>query len=356
MIVLFTSNKEGGVVQFTTQLAKELIKKRREVVCYFPEGTENTDDSLYKISVVYYKKNNRLFSFDESIRSLAAEIEKIKPEFVWFVDEAIICSQVARNLKSVRFIFTIHDPCPHPSLNESLRKKLHDWFSLHERKTSQKKARCIVLLSQNSFESFKKDNKGNYTIVVLPLGAHIPAVKSNPLPEINITEKFFLFFGRIDKYKGLGTILKAYDSCKIPDVKLVVAGKGILSAEEKEMIQKNKSIVLINRYINDGEMLWLFSNALATCLPYIEATQSGVIPISYSFGVPVITSDVKGLTEFVYNGLTGYICKTVEEYSKALNNLFYNPDGIDFRKNCMDYYGDNLAWDKNINIVLEAIE
>jgi hypothetical protein len=40
-------------------------------------------------------------------------------------------------------------------------------------------------------------------------------------------------------------------------------------------------------------MLYLIRNALTVVLPYIEASQSGVTPIAYHFGVPVITSNVR---------------------------------------------------------------
>jgi starch synthase len=40
-------------------------------------------------------------------------------------------------------------------------------------------------------------------------------------------------------------------------------------------------------------------------LPYVEATQSGVVPLAYRHGKPVIATTVGGLPEVVYDGRTG---------------------------------------------------
>ena len=40
-------------------------------------------------------------------------------------------------------------------------------------------------------------------------------------------------------------------------------------------------------------------------VPYKNATQSGVIPLAYGFGIPVVASNVGGLPEMVVPGKTG---------------------------------------------------
>ncbi|HFE54124.1 MAG TPA: glycosyltransferase, partial [Bacteroidetes bacterium] len=50
-----------------------------------------------------------------------------------------------------------------------------------------------------------------------------------------------------------------------------------------------------------------FAAADAVVLPYLTATQSGIVPMAYAYGVPVITTSVGGLPEVVEEGRTGLL-------------------------------------------------
>jgi glycosyltransferase involved in cell wall biosynthesis len=52
-------------------------------------------------------------------------------------------------------------------------------------------------------------------------------------------------------------------------------------------------------------------------LPYVEATQSGVIPVAYSFGKPVVATTVGGLPAQVDDGKTGYLVPPRDERALA---------------------------------------
>jgi glycosyltransferase involved in cell wall biosynthesis len=42
-------------------------------------------------------------------------------------------------------------------------------------------------------------------------------------------------------------------------------------------------------------------------IPYVTATQSGIVQLAYGFGKPVVVSRVGGLPEVVEGGVTGYL-------------------------------------------------
>lgn len=352
MIVLFTSNMDGGILQFTIQIAEVLKAKNQEVTCYIPSGAKYSKGELTENNIKHYDKKNTIWLKDKRIVSLAKEICDMQPEIVWFMDEAIICSQIALNLFNTQIFYSVHDPNPHPTNKNNMRQFLHDGYAMYVRKNCIKVVDRIILLSEMSKRDFINKHGFDKKTWVLPLGAHIPKVKEVMPVELSANLSYYLFFGRIDKYKGLSTLFKAYREMAETSVKLVVAGKGNFTDEEKKLIQDNKAVILINRYIEDNEMMYLFNNAKAVVMPYIEATQSGIIPIAYKVGVPVIVSAVDGLTQFVEHKSTGYICNSIAEYQQAMNNV----NTVEIREklvqNCKNYYKDNLDWETNIDKLL----
>ena len=72
------------------------------------------------------------------------------------------------------------------------------------------------------------------------------------------------------------------------------------------MVHPDRFIVH-NEYISEQRTAEYFRRASVVVLPYIEASQSGVIPLAYSAGKPVVATRVGGLPEMVEHGHTGYL-------------------------------------------------
>ena len=78
-------------------------------------------------------------------------------------------------------------------------------------------------------------------------------------------------------------------------------------------------MTIINTYISDEEVTELFTISDVIVLPYISATQSGIIPIAYAFKKPVIASNVGAISEVVDDGITGILVppKNVEAFIES---------------------------------------
>lgn len=348
-IVLFTSNKSGGIVQFTEQIAETLHNIGIECVCYFPEGT----------SVSRQELNCRYFSFSayesilsHNVKNVADRVIKEECDVVWFTDSPLMSLLVLIKLSPrCMTVLSIHDPKYHPTNNSSVIYSLYKKYTGYYRKKACSAAKKIILMSSESRSLFlRMFPQYSAKSILLPLGAHIPKDDPQKPAEIRATETFHLFFGVIDKYKGIGNLLDSYQESerKIP---LVIAGGGKFTDDEKAKIEKSTGVIIINRYIANGEMKWLVSHAKSVVLPYIEASQSGVLPIAYSFGVPVIVSDLPGLTQFVENGKTGFVCKNKKDMAEALNMLS-GYDQSDLRDNTLHYYNTHFNWQLNVNDLL----
>ena len=118
-------------------------------------------------------------------------------------------------------------------------------------------------------------------------------------------KKISYFFGRIEEYKGLDLLLESASKIfkALPDWTITVAGSGDMSKYQKWL--GDKRIIVLNRYINDDEVAVLFQKTKFLVLPYKDATQSGVIPIAFSFKKPVVATRVGGIEEVVLDGING---------------------------------------------------
>lgn len=360
MILLFSSNVDGGILQFEVQLLAEMHKFGIASCCFIPEGGKVTIPPNIAGKVLFYKKFKTLNASSKRIRHLANRILSVEPDIVWYVDSAILSTQLCCYLKGkvVQYL-TIHDPAGiHPTNHISAKDRVKRFFEYSMEQRGMREASKIFLLSPESYKMYikKKPCYRNKTDVFI-LGAHVPCEVGRMPKECKAIRKpYFLFFGRIDKYKGILTMLRTYqllDGSRLP---LVIAGKGSFTDKEWALLKRTKGIVLLNRYIEDGEMVWLFEHAAATILPYIEASQSGVIPISYKFGVPVITSDVRGLTQFVDEQKSGFVCKKEADYLYAMKQVQNNEVWKMMGEKAKEYYISNMDWHSSLDKLMHKIK
>jgi glycosyltransferase involved in cell wall biosynthesis len=66
-------------------------------------------------------------------------------------------------------------------------------------------------------------------------------------------------------------------------------------------------IRLVDGFVPDELVESYFVAADLVVLPYVSATQSGIVQIAYNYDRPVVTTNVGGLPEVVLDGRTGYL-------------------------------------------------
>lgn len=124
-------------------------------------------------------------------------------------------------------------------------------------------------------------------------------------------ERLALFFGHLRPYKGLETLLAAFErvATQLPDARLLVSGTPSMPTESLERRAARGAlggrVRFELRYLAPGEADLRFAAADLVVLPYLAASQSAVLARALGYARPVIASDVGGLAEMVRDGVTG---------------------------------------------------
>ena len=357
-IILFTSLNEGGILQLANQLAMTLAELKMDYCLMVPKGGLAGCASAVRGHVYEYDLPKTAHPFDKKVREVAAYIRQWKGDYFIAVDDALK-AEVMVGLVSpfVKSAMVIHDVRMHPQemnaykiFSESVRR----FFALF----AYKKAGKIVLLSQNSYRLFQKRHaKWIDKCVIFPLGAHVipeEAAQPKELQGKVLQDGYVLFFGRIDKYKGLERLIEAQRSCcRDPAYykQLVVAGKN-LTAQGFASSEQDQTFCVL-RTVSNGEMIWLFEHCGVVVLPYHEASQSGILPIAYKYGKPVIVSDIDGLRELVAAGKTGLVFHDQTELIEDLKS--FEQTFADASDRIKAFHRKEYDWNANLLQLIEKI-
>ncbi len=257
----------------------------------------------------------RLRQLIQQIRTIYTLLQRIKnfdPDVIHIQQGHFWFNLFLPLLRRYPLVLTIHDPRHHPG----------DWGSYN---TPQKiidfgfrrADQLIVQAPQIRQVMINELGVAKEIIHVIP---HIMLGDNTPYAHIQIKDNMILFFGRIWKYKGLDYLIRAEPliTKQIPEAIIIIAGKGEDFTSYRQMMVNPEHFIVYNEYLSNDKRAQLFQQASMVVLPYIEASQSGVIPLAYTFEKPVVATDVGGLPDMVDHSHTGYLVPPRDE--KALAN------------------------------------
>jgi D-inositol-3-phosphate glycosyltransferase len=119
-----------------------------------------------------------------------------------------------------------------------------------------------------------------------------------------------LQFGLLRPYKGLDVLLDALALLPQRSLHLSVVGEAwqdLATVKRKvASLGLEDRVELVPRHVSDVEAAEYFARADAVVLPYRSVTGSGVLPLAFHYGKPVIVSDLPGLLELIEESETGW--------------------------------------------------
>lgn len=153
----------------------------------------------------------------------------------------------------------------------------------------------LLFFSKFVLDASIQDISQNYTLCSLPNSFHSISNSTQDFRPLLNKWDFprILFIGRLREYKGLNFLVDTFAAPRYANLNFLIAGEG----EPPENL--NSNFQLLNRWLDEKEIEFLVENSDIVVFPYLEASQSGLIPLARQKSRIVLVSDVGGLAEQV---------------------------------------------------------
>jgi glycosyltransferase involved in cell wall biosynthesis len=229
----------------------------------------------------------------------AAHVRALRPDVLHVEQESSRALPLFLLTPNVPKLLAIHDVDPHLGEQAGRRDVV--------RRLAMSRASHTLLYSRYSQELFARTTLKTRSSVV-PLGMK-EVFRAWPGPELPERAPTLLFFGRIAPYKGLDVLYRAlpHIARQVGGLRVVIAGRPSVNYPVPSPPALPASVEFVTHFgtVDNTTLHRLFQEASIVVLPYVEASQSGVVQTAYAFGKPVIASAIGGLAEVVYDGVTG---------------------------------------------------
>jgi glycosyltransferase involved in cell wall biosynthesis len=351
----------GGFIDYQIQLVNALSKK--ETVMFVIAADKLSSEHLGTVDkkvifhlfgqTPWYHPANLLI-FKDSMK-----INRFKPNIIHLqVGCGIVAFALLTFLRGYPLVVTLHDVKSHTG-------ERHMWTNFMRYWVRKYSDRIIVHGEKLKEQMIKEYKHPAEKVHVIPIGEHeVAPFKIHEREDLKEDGTLILFFGRIYEYKGLEYLIKAEPIIteEMPDTKIIIAGTGEDFKKYEKMMINRDNFIVHNYRIPYKEGAELFQRSSIIVLPYIDASQSGVIPTAYGFKKPVVVTDVGAIPEIVDDGITGFIVppQNPEALADAIVKLLKD-------KKLRKHMGENaykklktdLSWDniaeKTIEVYKEAI-
>lgn len=252
--------------------------------------------------------------------------------------------------RNKKLAYIIHDPVAHTGEERGRVDKLNNIYFPYINR--------FITYSKFAADLFKQNYpkfKNLVSVFQMPVYHSLNIGKA----KIVESESKVVFFGRISPYKGVELFYKAATNLTkaFPNTEFIIAGKTIEDYHPAFLTENPYSNIIIkNKFIDLEELYELMSDATFCVLPYLDATQSGVIMTAYAFNLPVLVSDCAGLLEYCFDPEDfSFKNGDVVDLESKMKNLLIAPQTLERNKvQIANYDAENIPL-KNVNLFLESI-
>lgn len=212
-------------------------------------------------------------------------------------------------------------------------------------------AHSLTVHSASEKEKLLKQVPGKRILQLFHPIYEFPEDTDTAIIDTNSENYQLLFFGIIREYKGLDLLLAALKQVveHKPNVKLTIAGECFDEKNNRALknqvvgIGLEEIVDLDLRYIPNEEVATYFKRADLVILPYRSATSSGPLTLAYHFKKPVVATNVGGLSDYVSEGKSGYLCEVnADSIAQTILKAIENP----LNEQDIEQYALSFSWNQ----------
>jgi len=358
----------GGIAQFVHNMADELCKGNDIIIFSFRKqypqwlfpGKSQTEDTGFSYS---YPIHRTLTPYNPiTFKQTAQKIVESQPQHLvvqfWIPYFCPAYTAIIKYIKKNSNIM-VHILCHNITFHE--RWLGGNWLT----KKMLKLADNVIVLSKAVEGEAKRLNLPQITTLFHPIyhigtpltasepitvGTPLAASASYSFAHIRIPQKkTVLFFGLIKKYKGLHIFLKSIPiiTKRIEGIQFIIAGQvyGRASKVRRAIAKLScDNVIFRGEYIRGEDVPHYFNVADVVVVPYLSATQSGIVQLAYSYKKPVICSRIAGLIEMVEEGATGLLFEKGDPVDLAEKIFLFFTQGGGYAKG-IEKHNENNTWE-----------
>ena len=327
-IAVVLLGRRGGTLKYG-QLMAAAMSKRHQVRCILSSDQYDRYDFPENVETVYVPTGrSKLGMLANSLYpprhwKVVWAVRSFKPDVVWSPAAHAWDLILYPWLMKFPIVQTIHDVSPH--LGE--RSRYYEALREFECAASTR----LVVLSEAArsqvHPSVSRDRVHVVPPCPFPLGRGFERGGFAPPPG----NRQILFSGRILPYKGVGQLLQAFAAAvsAVPDAKLAIVGAGDMSPY-RELVESTPNVTVDNSFVSEESLTQYYADSDFVVLPYVDASQSGVIPLALSNGRAVIATDVGGLAEQFSPDQHGLLVPPddVPRLAEAIQTLLSDPQRV----------------------------